>query len=318
MHCDYCQRNNHNTDECRLKHDKERNAALHKSTGQLGQHSKRFKPEYNNTTKVNDDGNVFRVEVNFKLPSKNETHQLLTLIDPCSSGSFINQKHLPEKLQKQISNFIENPNGKSNNFGMKLAHIKVGGAFAQPIDVECVQIKFKVFIGNWYGFHQFYVTDVCKDSEQALLGWDFLKKRKWQVIDNKNIVINEASEPDIISCSTTECVKINNSSEKFVKLKLSGDQTQLENKSVSFTPFDYTTKAIAITNCVNKVENNCIQVCFLNYGDEPIELPANTAFGFIDLSDGIVHVTNNFTKFSESIKYKDAFAWQKQTSVELI
>ncbi len=44
MHCDYCQRNNHNTDECRLKlkHDKECNAALHKSTAQLGQHSKRF------------------------------------------------------------------------------------------------------------------------------------------------------------------------------------------------------------------------------------------------------------------------------------
>ncbi len=98
------------------------------------------------------------MEVNFKLPSQNETHQLLTLIDPCSSGSFINQKHLPDKFQKQISNFIENPNGKSNNFGMKPAHIKVGGAFAQPIDVECVQIKFKVFIGNWYGFHQFYVT----------------------------------------------------------------------------------------------------------------------------------------------------------------
>ena len=70
-----------------------------------------------------------------------------------------------------------------------------------------MQVKFKVTIGNWSGFHQFYVTDVCKDNEQALLGWDFLKKHKWQVVDNKTIVINKESEPDIISCSTTNCIK---------------------------------------------------------------------------------------------------------------
>lgn len=72
MKCDYCQRDNHNIDTCRLKqrHDKEKNEAITKQSfsGQLGNPQKRFKSMYTNATQVNNDNSVFRVKLEDNLP----------------------------------------------------------------------------------------------------------------------------------------------------------------------------------------------------------------------------------------------------------
>ena len=313
--CSYCGMSNHRFNRCNLKrkHDEEKSRVKNRNNNHQQQNqrvnftnvdinmteqvdpstlSKQHHQVNNTNTSISNvnASDLLRMNIDYSFPGRNDSIQLSTLIDSASTASFVNKSFLPEEIRNEIDHFILKPDGKVNNFGMELKQVTVTGAFASQKQFTCVSVNLQIKIKDWYGYHKFLVTDsINNDKEQALLGFDFLKSHKWQINNNTSIDILEESEHEIISCSTTQVIEVPANSEKIIKVKLN-NMSKLNNKTVSFTPFDYSTKAIRMSNSVDKVKNGTMSISILNYGDKPVQIEANSVLGVIDTGDEIVSI----------------------------
>ena len=73
--------------------------------------------------------------------------QFKCLLDSGSTHSFLNLSILPKKLQKQIKNFMENPENTLNNLGLNIKHAYVE-TFNGKLQITCVEVKLNFTLQN--------------------------------------------------------------------------------------------------------------------------------------------------------------------------
>ena len=197
--------------------------------------------------------------------------KLKTLIDSGATHSFIKLSALPENLQHSIRKFKSSSN-YANTYGFKRLSIEIESAVGQS-EMECTVIYANVQLNDWYGSHEFIVSEQI--TEDALIGLDFLQKHSFKIDFAKNQIAFENDNAEQLFYASNN-INIKPLSEQIIKVKTT---KRLAKQVVVASPIN-SNKNLKLAHSVNYTNRKGeLYVSILNHSNRTIKVHKNQILG---------------------------------------